>query len=790
MNIKKIIKDMTLEEKCRLLVGKDNWRTMDFENHGIKSLVMADGPHGLRKVVGENMLDETTLKAVCYPSLVSLASSFDPDLAYKMGKCIASEFKSQDVNVILGPGINIKRHPYCGRNFEYFSEDPLVTIQMAKGFIKGAKSEKVGVCLKHYAFNSQETYRLISDSIVDKRAKYEIYLKTFKELVDFGVDMVMCSYNKVDSVYASENVKLLKETLREEFGFDGVIVSDWSAVNDRTKALIATLDLEMPGYIYSVNKLINDFHKGLIDSKQIDDSVERILTLIDKFKETKKAKINLEKNHLLAKEIAADSFVLLKNEDNLLPINDKDSVLLIGEMAEYVRYQGGGSSHITTFKLESITKNLKIDYIKGYHIKPTDFDSKLIGEAVEMSKNRDKVIIVCGLPPEFESEGYDREHLSIPENQIKLINAVSEVNKNVILLMQMGSPVKMPFVNKVKAILNIYLAGEALGLAAKDVLYGKVNPSGRLAETFPLTENDIPSKDNFANGNNEVHYKESIFVGYRYYNTFDIPVLFPFGHGLSYTSFSYSNLKISQNAVFSNKTKISLSVDVTNTGNVFGKEVVMLFFEPKNSKIPRPKRELLDFKKVAIEASETINVTFEFTCDQLNYYDVGKSDYLVEDGKYALQICKNVNEVIIEENLDIERNVVPLAKEWSNLESYSIDENNKFKDEDFEKLIGRQLGPVHIKHKRPFDLNNNIEDIEHTLIGKVLKKQINKQLTKSLLNQTEDFRLMITKSISRQPLRSIVTGSGGKISMNFMTFLLEMINFRFIKAIKHLFKKD
>ncbi len=794
MNIDALIKDLTFEEKCQLLVGKNGWETKNIDRLEIPSIFMADGPHGLRKVVEGKTITERSVKAVCYPSLVTLASSFDPKVASLMGSSIAKEFKANDVSLILGPGVNIKRHPFCGRNFEYFSEDPLVSAEMGKAFVKGAKAEGVGVCAKHYALNSQESYRMMSDSVADVRAKYEIYYRSFAEIVSLEPEMIMCSYNKVDGVYASENIDLLKKTLRDEFGFQGVIVSDWSAVNHRSKALVATLDLEMPGYIYGIHTLLSDVKKGLVSIEALDASVKRILTLVNQFKDQENIAVDLSQHHQVAAEIAAESMVLLKNDEQMLPISKDEKILLLGEMADKVRYQGGGSSHINAHQVTSIVEALadleNIDYLQGYRSKDIEHDKDLLEEAAAACKDYDKVIIVCGLTDEYESEGYDREHLSMPENQIYLINKISKINPNVILLLEIGSPVVMPFLDSVKAVLNLYLGGEALGLAVRKVLLGEVNPSGRLAETFPLKESDIPSHDHFAKGNHKVYYKESIYVGYRYYQTVNKPVLFPFGYGLSYSQFDYRNLTVNQTSLTSKASKIKLSVDVTNVGNIDGKEVVLLFFEPIQPKTPRPKRELIAFDKVFVKASETVTVHFTVTAKNLQYYHPRQKAFVTDDGTYKLQICKNARDILVEQEIKVARGEAYTESVWNQLQSYQMKNGLTMTDQDFEVLIGKPMEPLHIKHSRPFTINNNLEDISDTWIGKKLRKALLKRVDDNIKDMPESFKTMVKKGIAQQPLRSLVLLSGGMVKMHQMEMLLALINRRFIKALIALFGKD
>ena len=793
MDIDKTVSNLTLEEKCSLVVGKNGWETMNIDRLGIPAIFMADGPHGIRKVKQGTTLSEQSITAVCYPSLVTLASSFNPKISFKMGAAIASEFRANDVSLLLGPGINIKRHPFCGRNFEYFSEDPVVTTEMAKGFLEGIKSQEIGVCLKHYALNSQESYRMISNSIVDERAKYEIYYKSFKNLIDLDPEMVMCSYNKVDGTYASENVNLLKEVLRDEFGFNNVIVSDWSAVNNRTKALIATLDLEMPGSGYGLETIINDVKNGTLPLNILDDSVKRILNLVNKFKNQERIPVDLETNHLVARDIATESFVLLKNKDNILPINKKEKILLLGEMADKVRYQGGGSSHINSYKVSSILKSLNkydnIDYLKGYNSNESDHDTELLSEAAKAAKAYDKIIIVCGLTDEYESEGYDRIHLSIPKNQEYLINKISLINENIILLLQIGSPIVMPYLDKVKGIINCYLGGEAIGEAVEKIIFGEVNPSGRLAETFPLKASDIAANDNFAKGNNNVYYQESIYVGYRYYHSANLEVLFPFGYGKSYSHFEYSNITCNKVLIKNEKEVIKASVNITNKGPYDGKEVILLFFEPKSPKTPRPKRELIGFEKVFIKNGETKKVTFSVKSSNLEYYNPSISGFTTDDGIYNLQICRNSRDILVDIPIEVKCNKERTPSIWDDLNSYDSKKGLTFTKVDYEKLIGATLEPNNIKQTRPFDINNNIEDIESTFFGGILKKSIMKKVDALMVDAPDDFRLMVLKGITQQPLRSLALLSQGKVKVYTMKTIIALINRQYFKAIKYLFKK-
>jgi beta-glucosidase len=794
MEIDKLLKDLTIEEKCSLLVGKDAWRTKNIDRLEIPSIFMADGPHGLRKVIDSSSVNEQAAIAVCYPSLVTLASSFDPKLASLMGEGIASEFKAQGVNLILGPGINIKRHPFCGRNFEYFSEDPLLTIKMATGFIKGAKETGIGVCLKHYALNSQEDYRMTSNSIADERAKHEIYYRSFQELVKLDPEMVMCSYNKIDDMYASENIHHLKEVLREEFGFNGVIVSDWAAVNNRSDALIASLDLEMPGHIYTIHKLIRDFKKGLIPIDTLDSSVKRVLTLVDQFKNQELKNVDLNKNHLKAARISEDSMVLLKNEDNMLPLKKTDKVLLVGDMADKVRFQGGGSSNINPYKVDSVkdilSKHQNVFYCQGYDSSSDDISSELLDEVKNLAPNYDKILMICGLPDKYESEGYDRTHLSLPKNQEYLINQMNKLNQNIIVVLQMGSPIVMPFIYNVKAILNCYLGGEALGTALDRVLFGVVNPSGRLAETFPLNHSHIPSNPYFMTGNNNTFYQESIYLGYRYYNSVNQDVLFPFGYGLSYSHFEYSNIKISKSKLTTEKQNTTVSIDITNNGPVTGKEVVLLFFEAKKPSMPRPKRELLDFDKVTLKNGETKTVKFVVNIDSFKYYHPELKSFITDDGIYNLQLCKNARDILIEEPIEVSRGFEHPESIWNNLDSYDPLKGLEFKDDQFEKLIGRKVTGQSLKYARPFTINNNLEDISHLKFGKFVHDKIRNSVLSRIEEQDEQQIKIMMSGIKQMPLRALAIMSDGELRINLVKALIAITNKQYFKAIKFFFRKD
>ncbi len=796
MDIEKLINELTIEEKCRLLVGKDSWHTAAIERLDIPSIMMSDGPHGLRKQLdsANAMMVNESYKAVCFPPAVTVASSFDPKLAFKMGEAIANECLYKDVHVLLGPGLNIKRSPLCGRNFEYYSEDPHLSGEMAASFVKGVQSKNVGACLKHFALNSQETYRMTSSSAADQRAFHEIYGSAFKRAIQENPAMVMCSYNRVDDKYASENPWLLQDVLRNNYGFKNVIVSDWGAVNDRKEALKASLDLEMPGHPYAIKKLLREYKAGNLSIEEINSSVRKILELVNQKKDQKIIPFDLDNNHKIAYEIAKGSMVLLKNDDSILPLQKTDEIAIIGRLAKEVRYQGGGSSHINPYKVDSmldyIPKGVKYAYADGYRLEDDGFSQKLIDEAKRIAIGKQKVILVIGLTDVYESEGYDRTHLNLPQGHLDLLNTITQVHDNVIVVLQIGSPIVMPWIQQVKAVFNAYLGGEAGAKAIMELLYGQSNPSGRLAETFPLSLESTPCHPFYAKGNGEVHYQESIYVGYRYYESKDVETLFPFGYGLSYTSFQYSNLKINMEMAV-HPAVFTVSVDVTNEGFWIGKEVVQLYVQPPQTGVFKPKRELKRFLKIELQPHETKTVMFKIATDDLSYYDITKQAFVVEPGHYFIEIMKNAHEVILSQLIEIDN----LEYEGSdplliNASSYYIANGLTFADVDFERLLGRSKKDSSIQRHRPYHISDTLEDIRHTIIGRSIYRTAWKMATKEIKNMDETTKKVIEKSIGEVPMRSMAVFSGGRLKMTTLKGILELINHHPIKALSHFFGRD
>lgn len=661
-DLKKIISQMTLEEKVGLSSGFDFWRLKSIERLGILTVMLSDGPHGLRKQSDDAEYTDinNSIEAICFPSGVTTACSFDRDLLYRLGDILGEECQSENVAVLLGPSINIKRSPLGGRNFEYFSEDPYLTGELALMYIKGVQSHQVGTSLKHFACNNQESHRMTASSEVDERTLREIYLAGFEKAVKEAKPWtVMAAYNRVNGVFASESPYLLTDILRKEWGFTGYVVSDWGAVNDRIAGLKAGLDLEMPGSRGTNDKKIKRaIENHTLDEEILDQSVERILTKIFEYVDNKKEVVfNKESHHQVARQLANESAVLLKN-DGALPLSSTDcKIAFIGDFAKHPRIQGGGSSHIKAFKvssaLDAVSVVCPVQFAQGFvtHIDETEPD--LLNEAIELAKSSDVAVIFAGLPDAFESEAYDREHMKLPNCQNELIEKVCAVQPNTVVVLHNGSPVEMPWVNKVNAILEMYLGGEAVGEAAIDLLFGRVNPSGKLAETFPIRLEDNPSYLSYQVVNDKIYYDEKLFVGYRYYDTKEIPVLFPFGHGCGYTTFEYSHLVVNETSIRDDES-LTLSFEVTNTGDVFGKEVVQLYVQDLTHSVIRPIKELKNFEKISLEPNETKIVTFTLSKRDFAYYETRISDWYVSTGNYRLLVGASSRDIRLQKTIFIE----------------------------------------------------------------------------------------------------------------------------------------
>lgn len=664
--LQELIGKMTLEEKASLCSGADFWHTESVERLGIPAMMVSDGPHGLRKQDQEadHLGVNDSIKAVCFPAGCGTAASFNRELITGMGEVLGEECQAEGVGVILGPAVNIKRSPLCGRNFEYYSEDPMVASEMAGALIKGVQSKNVGTSIKHFLANNQETRRMSSSSEVDERTLREIYLAAFEGAVSSQKPWtVMCSYNKINGTYAAEHKEALTDILRGEWGFDGFVVSDWGAVNNRVPDLEAGLDLEMPASGGINDKLIVDAVKeGRLEESVLDRAVERILNIVYRFEENRNesAVFDRDKDHEYAKKVAEETIVLLKNEDGLLPLSEKEEIAFIGKYARQPRFQGGGSSHINSHKVTGAWDVVKdwgnITFAEGYGDQEDVTDEALIAEAVEKAGKAKAAVIFAGLPDAFESEGFDRSHMGMPNCQNELINRVAAVQPNTIVVLHNGSPVEMPWADQVKGIVEAYLSGQAVGAAVVDILFGKVNPSAKLPETFPYKLEDNPSYLYYLGEGDKVEYREGVFVGYRYYDTKKMDVRFPFGYGLSYSTFAYSNLKLNAEQIKDTDT-LTVSVDVTNTGSMAGKEVVQLYVSDVESTVIRPVKELKGFDKVDLQPGETKTVTFTLGKRAFAYWNTQIHDWHVESGEFRILVGKSSRDIQLEETVTVESTV-------------------------------------------------------------------------------------------------------------------------------------
>lgn len=662
MDIKTTISQMTLEEKASLCSGKTAWQTKAIERLGVPSVMMSDGPHGLRRELGDG---QGSAPATCFPPAVLSACSFDRDLLSELGEALAEECIGQGVQIILGPGVNIKRSPLCGRNFEYFSEDPYLAGEMAAAHIKGVQSKGVGTSLKHFAANSQETRRYSSDSRIDERTLHEIYLPAFEKAIkDARPTTAMCSYNRLNGEYASENHLLLTEILREKWGFEGFVVSDWGAVNDRVKGVAAGLDLEMPAS-GGVNdaKIASAVRAGELSEEALDLAVERILRVVERVGRNNVVSLyDADKHNALARKIARESIVLLKNE-GLLPLKKGAKIAFIGEFAEKPRYQGAGSSQVTPHSLSSAldgaAEYCPVSYCRGYDIDRCDEpDPALEAEAIAAAKTADVCVLFIGLPPSYESEGYDRTNMRLPGGQNHLAEAIIAVNPKTVVVLQNGAPVEMPWADKAGAIVEGYLGGQAGGGAMADILFGAASPCGKLAESFPIKLSDNPSYLYYPGERGAVEYREGIFVGYRYYDAKQMDVLFPFGHGLSYTTFAYANLCLSAPAMDDTQT-LTVTVDVTNTGAMPGKEIVQLYVgkKEKDDLVIRAEKELKGFEKISLQPGETKTLRFTLDKTAFTYYNTDLHDRHVLSGAYAVMIGRSSRDIALQADVNVSSNV-------------------------------------------------------------------------------------------------------------------------------------
>ncbi len=784
VKIKEIIDKMTLEQKAALCDGADSWHLKNFEELGIPRVMVADGPHGLRKrdpsLKGAGLLG--SVPAVCYPTAVTTACSWDTELLNELGGAIADDCLQENVSVVLGPGVNIKRSPLCGPNFEYFSEDPLLAGELGAAFIQGAQAKGVGTSLKHFAVNNQETRRMTVDAVVDERALREIYLTPFEIAVKKSKPWtVMSAYNRLNGEYCTENDRLQNKILREEWGFDGVVVSDWGAVNKRAKGLAAGNDLEMPSSNgLGTTAILDAIKSGTLSTEILDKCVERLLNLIFAGEKVSKEKFARDETtqHAIARKIAGQSMVLMKNEDTILPLQKGAAIAVVGEFAKQPRYQGSGSSLINPTHVDNALdclKELGVDavYAAGYSVRSDKPNRALIDEAVKAAAAADVVVVFVGLTDDYESEGFDRAHMRLPEAHNELINAVSAANPNTVVVLAGGSPVELPWLSNVKGLLNAYLGGQAGAGAVTDILTGAVNPSGKLAETYPLCVEDTPCFQNFPGNPATVEYRESIYVGYRYYEKVNKAVAFPFGFGLSYTQFAYSAPSLSKNTIKDNE-PLTVTFTVKNTGNTAGAEIVQLYAAANPSTVFTPVKELKGFTKVFLEAGEEKEIAMMLGKRTFAFYNTAIGAWHTPSGSYDIRVGASSADIRLNLSVEIESTLpgAPLP-DYTAAPDYASGNIQTVSDKQFETLLGRSIPPTMNDKALPIVITDNFENAAHTKWGGKIYRFILFLLRKFNKGPNAD---MMSAIAVQTPFRSFIAMSGGLANTKMMDGLLRVLN--------------
>ena len=774
MDIEKILQQMTLEDKIALCSGENFWETKKYEQYGIPSLFMCDGPHGLRKQedVADMLGVNESKKATCFPAEVTTAGSWDPELLTAIGSAIGQEAREQGVGLVLGPGANLKRNPLCGRNFEYFSEGPYLAGKLAAGFIRGAEAQGIGTSLKHFAVNSQEKSRFTSDSVLDERTLRELYLTAFEIAVKEGKpSTVMCAYPKLNGVHCSDSKKLLTDILRTEWGFGGLVVTDWGAMNDRIEGFRAGCDLNMPGGSdYMEKEVLQAVRDGSLPERCVDDSARRVLELVFRAAETlkEKAACNYDAHHALAKRAAAEGAVLLKNQDGILPLKQDAKIAVIGAMAKTMRYQGAGSSHINPTKLSQPLALLPgAVYAPGCDDRGNTTDA-LLAQTRAAAEKAEIALVFAGLPDHYESEGFDRDDMKLPEGHLRMIETVVSANPNTVVVLLCGSAVECPWADRVKGILYMGLPGQAGGEAVADLLYGRSNPSGKLAESWPMAYGDIPSSEIYGKTADAL-YQEGIYVGYRYYEKAGVPVRWPFGYGLSYTTFAYSNLAVQGNEV---------SVTVQNTGACSGAEVVQLYIGAPQDGLHRPLRELKGFQKVFLQPGESRTVTFSLTDRSFALWQDG---WKVPGGTYTVCIGN------LTASIQKSGETLPIPA-WQK-ESWYAHCTGKPNRADWEAMLGHRY-TLPVLKKGSFTMDNTVMEMkDYSLIMKIMFKAVESTIAKGYGGKRDydnpNFRMQMASSAGA-PIRSMMISGGMKGGV--LPGMLEMANGHFFRGIRKMIK--
>lgn len=788
MKYSDIISKMTLEQKAAFVSGFNYWYLQSAPELGLPQIMMTDGPNGLRKQNTEKRPDGiglgNSVPSTCFPPAATSSCSWDRELLRLEGEAIAEECLAEKVSVILGPGTNIKRSPVCGRNFEYFSEDPYLAGVCSTAFTNGVQSKGVGVSLKHYACNSQEAFRMIIDEIIDERAIRELYLPAFEMCVKEAKPWtVMNSYNKINGVYSSQNEWLQEKVLRSEWGFDGLIVTDWGASVDRVSGLECGTDLEMPSSgTLNTKKIIASVENGTLDEKVLDKAVDNVIELIEKSKPALKKSYKYDKNkhHNIAKKIAEGSMVLLKNEDSILPLKKGQKIAVIGEMAKSPRFQGAGTSVINPTMLDNAYDELvkfgaDVVYSQGYDKSKDEIDDKMINDAVDSAKKADVVLIFAGLTEGFEAEGYDRKNIEMPNCQNYLISEIVKANPNTVVVLAGGSVIHMPWIHEVKALLNSGLGGQAGSSAVADILMGKINPSGKLSETYPLEFSDNPTYGNYPGGPVTSEHRESVYIGYRYYDTAEKDVLFPFGFGLSYTTFEYSDMKLSSDRIKDADT-VTVSFKIKNTGKVDGAEIAQIYVADKESTIFRPVKELRAFEKVFLKAGEEKKVSVELSKRAFAFWNININDWMVETGEFDILIGASSREIRLSKTITVESIVIAKIPDYrESAPAYYTADINNMNGSQFEAVYGKSMPSSEINRTKKIDIYCCINDAKYTKWGGKIAKLIKFIMTKMGSAENGD-GAMLAAMATQIPIRNFVQMSMGVFSPKMAEGLINILN--------------
>ena len=788
MKYGEMIQKMTLEEKAAFLSGKGEWQTWDFERLGIPSMYCSDGPHGIRKQAGagDHLGLNPSLPATCFPTAATMANSWDPELGEEIGKALGEEAEVQDVHVVLGSGLNIKRSPLCGRNFEYFSEDPYLAGKMAAGYVRGIQSKGRYACPKHFAVNSQELRRMAMNAVLDERTLREIYLTGFEIAVkEGGAKAIMTSYNQVNGTYSNENTHLLKDILRDEWGYDGIVITDWGGSNDHIKGVAAGSDLEMPTPgMDSARQIVKAVQEGRLSEEAVDACVDRLLEAVLTLTkegaegERKPEAFDTEAHHALARKAASESAVLLKNQDSILPLKPGTRVALIGDFAFEPRYQGAGSSMVNATKLDKMSELIKeydltvVGMARGY-MRTGETDTVMEKEAVDLAQSADVVLYCFGLDELSESEGVDRTHMRIPQNQISLLEAVARVNENVVGVLSAGAAVEMPWQTSLKALLHGYLYGQAGAGAMLDILTGKVNPSGRLNETYPVRYEDTPAFKYFPSEERNSEYREGLYVGYRYYDTAKVRVLYPFGFGLSYTEFKYSDLTVDQ---------YGAEFTLTNTGDMDGAEAAQLYVGMKDARVFRPEKELKGFQKVFLRAGESRKVRIPFDDKTFRYWNVRTNRWEVEGGTYTIMIGASCLDIRLSTEADVEGTTETWPYYTNRMPSYYSGLISQVEDKEFEELLGTPI--PYGKWSGDLTVNDAICQMYYAKspIARFAYKKLTQMKKKSEEAGKPDLNVLF---IYNMPFRAIAKMTGGMVSMEMVEGIVTMVNGHFFRGLGH-----